>query len=147
MVKVGIVQGPNLNMLGGREPALYGSQTMEQLHSELVKAGEELGLEVVCYQSNHEGDLVDFIQQAKLEFSFLIINAGAYTHTSIAIRDALLAADIPAIEVHISNIHARESFRLQSYLSDIVKGQIVGLGVFGYRLALEAVAHFLNTGR
>lgn len=145
MHKVGIIQGPNLNMLGGREPSLYGSQNLQQLHQELVSYGQELKLQVECYQSNHEGELVEFIQQAKANFSYLIINAAAYTHTSIAIRDAILAAEIPAIEVHISNIHARESFRHHSLLSDIVKGQIVGLGVLGYKLALEAAAHYLNT--
>lgn len=146
MAKVGIVQGPNLNMLGSREPSLYGAQTLQQLHEELIALGEKLGLQVECYQSNHEGDLVDFIQQAKTRYDFLIINAAAYTHTSIALRDALLAAEIPAIEVHISNIYARESFRHHSYLSDIVKGQIVGLGTLGYKLALEAAAHYLIQG-
>lgn len=144
---MGIIQGPNLNMLGGREPSLYGSQNLEQLHQELISYGEKLMLQVECFQSNHEGELVELIQQAKANFSYLIINAAAYTHTSIAIRDALLAAEIPTIEVHISNIYARESFRHHSLLADIVKGQIVGLGVLGYRLALEAAAHYLNTGR
>jgi len=132
-------------MLGGREPSLYGSQNLQELHQELVSYGQELKLQVECYQSNHEGELVEFIQQAKANFSYLIINAAAYTHTSIAIRDAILATEIPVIEVHISNIYARESFRHHSLLSDIVKGQIVGLGVLGYKLALEAAAHYLNT--
>mgnify|MGYP001402982841 CR=1 FL=1 len=144
MYKVGVIQGPNLNMLGEREPSLYGTMSLQQLHEELVKEGEKLGLEVVCFQCNHEGALVDYIQQAKGRFSFLIINAGAYTHTSIAIRDALLAVKIPAIEVHISNIYAREEFRHKSYLSDIVIGQICGLGVLGYKLALEAAAEYFK---
>lgn len=144
MFKVGIVQGPNLNMLGLREPALYGSQSLEKLHQDLVCAGEKIGLEVICFQSNHEGDLVDFIQKARGQYDYLIINAAAYTHTSIAIRDALLTAEVPTIELHISNIYAREGFRHKSLLSDIVEGQIVGLGVLGYRLALEAAADYLQ---
>ena len=131
MAKIAVIQGPNLNMLGSREPGIYGSLSLEQLHQDLTVEGKRLGLEVQCYQSNLEGELVSFIQQAKDSFDFLIINAGAYTHTSIALRDALLAVKVPAIEVHISNIFAREEFRHQSYLSDIVIGQIVGLGVFG----------------
>ena len=117
MVKVGIVQGPNLNMLGVREPQLYGQQSLEELHRDLIAYGERLNLDVVCYQSNHEGELVEFIQQARGKFAYLLINAAAYTHTSIAIRDALLASEVPAIEIHLSNIYAREDFRHKSMLS------------------------------
>ncbi|MFY9175057.1 MAG: type II 3-dehydroquinate dehydratase [Peptococcia bacterium] len=144
MVKVGIVQGPNLNMLGVREPQLYGQQSLEELHRDLIAYGERLNLDVVCYQSNHEGELVEFIQQARGKFAYLLINAAAYTHTSIAIRDALLASEVPAIEIHLSNIYAREDFRHKSMLSDIVQGQICGLGTLGYKLALEAVAELLK---
>ncbi len=142
--KVRIIQGPNLNLLGTREPDVYGQETLESLHEELIQAGKRLKLEVECYQSNHEGDLVDCIQKSAHDCSYIIINAAAYTHTSVAIRDALLAVKIPAIEVHISNIYARETFRHKSLLADIVQGQICGLGRLGYHFALEAAAHYLK---
>lgn len=144
--KVRIIQGPNLNLLGTREPDVYGKVTLESLHEELIQAGKKLNLEVECYQSNHEGEIIDYIQKSACDCSYLIINAAAYTHTSVAIRDALLAVGIPVIEVHISNIYARESFRHKSLLADIVQGQICGLGCWGYHFALEAAAHYLTEG-
>lgn len=141
MPKVLLINGPNLNLLGTREPERYGSTTLPQIEATSRQQALELGLEFICYQANGEGELIDRIQQAKREnVSFIIINPGAYTHTSIALRDALLAVSIPFIEVHLSNIHAREAFRHHSYLSDIAHGVIVGLGALGYRLALEAAA-------
>jgi 3-dehydroquinate dehydratase-2 len=134
-----VVNGPNLNMLGTREPALYGSTTLQAIVNDLettASAGEP-ALAVVAFQSNYEGAIVDFLQENARPAAGLIINAGAFTHYSYAIRDALVNAGLPTVEVHITNIHARESFRHHSVISDIVAGQIVGLGVAGYRLALE----------
>lgn len=146
MKTVSVIQGPNLNLLGVREKGIYGETTLEQLHHDLAAAAQELGLVLEFFQSNHEGEICERIQQAKGRVDYLIINAAAYTHTSVAIRDALLAVGIPALEVHISNIYARESFRHKSLLSDIVQGQITGLGLYGYHLALRAAAHFLKQG-
>lgn len=146
MSKVYIIHGPNLNLLGSREPLLYGKITLEELNKQLINYGQKLGLEVETFQSNHEGALVEKIQQAA-SYDYLVINAAAYTHTSIAIRDALLAIKIPAVEVHISNIYQREDFRQQSLLANVVQGQIIGLGVLGYRLALDAAAYFLQGGK
>jgi 3-dehydroquinate dehydratase-2 len=143
MYKVCVLHGPNLNMLGYREPSFYGDISLGKLNRQLIAYGEQLGLEVQTFQSNHEGVLVDKIHQS-LDCDYLIINAAAYTHTSIAIRDALLAVKIPALEVHISNVYKREEYRQHSLLADVVQGQIVGLGVLGYRLALEAAACFLK---
>ncbi|MDD2212731.1 MAG: type II 3-dehydroquinate dehydratase [Clostridia bacterium] len=146
MSKVCIIHGPNLNLLGSREPLVYGKITLEELNKQLISYGQKLGLEVETFQSNHEGALVEKIQQAA-SYDYLVINAAAYTHTSIAIRDALLAIKIPAVEVHISNIYQREDFRQQSLLANVVQGQIIGLGVLGYRLALDAAAYFLQGGK
>ncbi|HHY06743.1 MAG TPA: type II 3-dehydroquinate dehydratase [Clostridia bacterium] len=145
MFKVCIIHGPNLNLLGSREPLIYGKLTFEELNEQLISYGQKLGLDVKIFQSNHEGALVEKIQEAT-GYDYLIINVAAYTHTSIAIRDALLATKIPAIEVHISNLAQREAFRQHSLLADVVQGQIMGLGVFGYRLALDAVFHYLQGG-
>ena len=141
-----VIQGPNLNMLGEREPSRYGVVTLEQLHTDLVKFGGELGLQVECFQSNHEGELVEQIHKAKGRADYIIINAAAYTHTSVAIRDALLAVGIKTIEVHISNIYGREEFRHKSLIADVVQGQITGLGSFGYYLALRAAAFYTGQG-
>jgi len=146
MANIYVIQGPNLNLLGKRETSIYGIQSLEDLHRDLIKRGEELGLFVECFQSNHEGEIVDIIQQAREKADYIIINPAAYTHTSVAVRDALLAAAVPAIEVHISNIYARESFRKESLIADVVRGQIAGLGILGYYLALRAVYHFLAEG-
>lgn len=146
MPRVYVIQGPNLNMLGTREPSKYGTVTLDELHGRLREHGQEMGLEVECSQSNHEGEIVEKIQEAYGKADFLVINAAAYTHTSVALRDALLAVAIPAIEVHITNIYTREAFRHKSLLSDVVVGQISGLGTLGYFLALEAAAHFIRQG-
>ena len=138
--KILIVNGPNLNMLGTREPEIYGSQTLAELDAACKAAGAALGLEVDCVQTNHEGEMVTLIQQSGKQYRGLIVNAGAYTHTSIALMDALLALTIPVIEVHLSNIFRREEFRHQSYISKAAKGVICGLGSHGYKLALQALA-------
>ncbi|HXV73182.1 MAG TPA: type II 3-dehydroquinate dehydratase [Sphingomonadales bacterium] len=135
-----VLNGPNLNRLGAREPTVYGEATLRQIEQALAARAKALGLTLVCRQSNHEGDLVDWIQEAGEKGSGLIINPGGYSHTSVAVRDALAGVSIPAIEVHISNIHARETFRQTSLMSSVVTGVICGLGTKGYELALEAVA-------
>lgn len=135
-----IVHGPNLNMLGLREPEIYGRTRLEEIDAQLVTLGKQWGLKVSTFQSNSEGLLVDTIQAAMGKVSGLIINPAAYTHTSIAIRDALLMLAVPVIEIHLSNVHRREAFRQRSLLADVVTGQIVGLGVNGYYLALRALA-------
>lgn len=140
-----LLNGPNLNMLGTRQPAIYGSETLADVEAACVARGQELGLAVECRQSNHEGELVDLIQQARGVKAGLIVNAGAYTHTSVAIADAVLAAEIPFIEVHLSNIHAREAFRHRSYLSPIASGVICGFGTHSYILALDAMARILES--
>ncbi len=129
-----LINGPNLNLLGSREPSVYGSATLAQVEAGVTAQLQAAGLEAVCFQSNSEGALVDFIQQHS-QAAFAIVNAGALTHTSIAFRDALKGTAIPFVEVHISNVHAREDFRHRSYLSDIASGIIVGCGVMGYELA------------
>jgi len=136
-----ILHGPNLNLLGRREPEIYGSQTLEQIDQRLAEVGAELDVQVAAWQSNHEGALVDRIQAAGQDGTdFIIVNAGAYTHTSVAIRDALAGVGIPFIEVHLSNVHKRESFRHHSYLSPIAVGVVVGLGADGYESALRYAA-------
>ncbi|WP_028783182.1 type II 3-dehydroquinate dehydratase [Thalassobacillus devorans] len=139
MTRLLVLNGPNLNLLGKREPGIYGKGSLKDA-VELVKtAAEEHGAEAESYQSNHEGDLVDAIQQAEGKYDGIIFNPAAYTHTSIALRDAISAIDIPVIEVHISNVHQRESFRHHSMLASVCKGQVVGLGLSGYRLAALAL--------
>lgn len=140
MAKVMVIHGPNLNMLGRRETSIYGDMDYDTLNDELKKKGERLGLSVLIRQSNHEGELVDIIQKAPEEADVIVINPGAYTHTSVAIRDALLAASLPVIEVHMSNIHKREPFRHHSYVSDIAVGSITGFGPDSYMMALDAAA-------
>ena len=141
-----LLNGPNLNLLGTREPGIYGAQTLADIETGLARDAEQLGHRLSCFQSNQEGVLVDRIQQARLDgVNFILINAGAFTHTSIALRDALAAVAIPFIEVHISNVYARESFRHHSHLSAIAVGCIVGLGTLGYRLALQAAHERLTT--
>ncbi len=139
MKSILVIHGPNLNRLGRREPEIYGRHTLADIDAELVQAGNALGVDVQTFQSNHEGELVDRIQQAAEEVDGLIINPAAYTHTSVALRDALLMLDIPVIEVHLSNIYRREAFRHHSMTAPAATGQIAGLGKNGYLLALEAL--------
>jgi len=135
-----LLNGPNLNLLGTREPAIYGAASLADIESSLTRRAAELGHELACFQRNQEGLLIDRIHAAKAEgVAFIIANLGAFTHTSIALRDALLGVAIPFVEVHLSNVHAREAFRHHSYFSDIAAGVIVGLGPIGYDLALQAV--------
>jgi 3-dehydroquinate dehydratase II len=138
-----IISGPNLNMLGTRQPEIYGSVTLEQIHARLRERAQELGVSVECFQSNHEGVLIDFIQAHAEKSAGIIINAGAFTHYSIALRDALAAVHVPIIEVHLSNIYAREEFRQHSLIAAISRGHIVGLGWRGYLLALEALTELV----
>lgn len=138
-----VIHGPNLNMLGKREPELYGKTTLDEINASLEKLGRRLGLAVEAFQSNHEGAIVDRIQDAAVTQNGLIINPAAYTHTSIAIRDALLLLHIPVIEIHISNIYKREPFRHKSVISEVVTAQIAGFGVRGYSMALEALAKMI----
>ncbi len=138
MKKVLIINGPNLNLLGTREPEIYGKTTLKDIETELKNKAEKLNVEIECFQSNHEGEIVDKICGAKGKFDAVIINPAAYTHTSVAIRDAFAAVDIPAIEVHISNVYSREEFRHNSLIAPVVVGQIAGLGIHGYLLALES---------
>ncbi|SMC57243.1 type II 3-dehydroquinate dehydratase [Polynucleobacter kasalickyi] len=134
-----VLQGPNLNLLGLREPAVYGATTLQQIHDQLHQVAGQLHIQLETFQSNSEGALVDRIHAAKQNnVQFILINPGAYTHTSVAIRDALAGVAIPFIEVHLSNIYQRESFRHHSFLSDIAVGVICGLGAQGYELALQA---------
>jgi 3-dehydroquinate dehydratase II len=136
--RIWVIHGPNLNMLGEREPALYGSEKLAAIDKRLVEAGRSSGAQVECFQSNHEGELIERIQSAKRQgVATIILNPGGLTHTSVALRDALAAVAVPFIEVHLSNIHAREPFRRTSYFSDIAVGTICGLGSRGYDLALQ----------
>ena len=146
-MKVLLLNGPNLNLLGTREPAIYGATTLADVEAMCRTEGAALGLELAAFQSNHEGALVDRIHAAHDEgVRFVVINPGALTHTSVALRDALTGVAIPFIEVHISNVHKREAFRHHSYFSDVAEGVIVGLGTLGYRLALQAAAAKLQQG-
>ncbi|KAJ6145032.1 catabolic 3-dehydroquinase [Penicillium chermesinum] len=135
-----LMNGPNLNLLGTREPHIYGSTTLADVEVSARTQATELGVSIDTFQSNHEGAIVDRIQAARGNVDAIIINPGAYTHTSVAIRDALLGVEIPFIELHVSNVHAREPWRHHSYFSDKASGIIVGLGVYGYKVALEHVA-------
>jgi 3-dehydroquinate dehydratase II len=139
-----IINGPNLNMLGKRETDIYGTSTLDEINVDLKKLGEISGLLVETFQSNHEGAIVDKIQQAIDRYSGLILNPAAFTHTSIAIRDALLLLDIPIIEVHISNIYKREPFRHTSMISDVSTSIIAGFGAYGYTMALQAIARMIH---
>lgn len=136
-----ILNGPNLNLLGIRQPEIYGARTLADIEADCQAAAERLGLVIDFRQSNHEGTLVDWIQEAGRVARGIVINPGAYTHTSVALRDAILGADKPTMEVHLSNIFARERFRRHSYISPVAAGVICGLGPVGYVLALEALAH------
>jgi 3-dehydroquinate dehydratase-2 len=140
-----IINGPNLNLLGEREPHLYGSETLEEINRALTAQARQAGFELTCFQSNHEGALIDAVQNARKTTVGLIINPGGFGHTSVALRDAVSTYAHPAIEVHLSNIYQREGFRHHSYLSAVVTGVICGLGADGYRLALDALCKTLTT--
>lgn len=146
--RVLVVHGPNLNLLGAREPAIYGHTTLAAIDRRLAEVGAELGLVVHCFQSNHEGEILDRIQaEAAAGAEALVINPGGLTHTSVALRDCVAAVGLPAVEVHLSNIFAREPFRHRSYLSAVCRGTITGLGPLGYELALRACAALVRQGK
>jgi 3-dehydroquinate dehydratase-2 len=142
-----VLNGPNLNLLGSREPEVYGKESLEDVRARCERKAASLGFSIDFRQSNHEGELVAWIQEARLGAAGLIVNAGAFTHTSIAMLDALLACSVPAIEVHLSNIFTREPFRHQSYISKGVKGVICGFGPLSYELAIEALAATIAAAR
>ena len=139
-----LINGPNLNLLGSREPEIYGNQTLDQVEKELIQLAEQNSFRLKCFQSNHEGELVDKIQASIGVINGILINAGAFTHTSISIRDALVGSNIPFIELHISNIFKREDFRKESYLTDKALGIISGFGINSYFLALDAIITHLR---
>ena len=138
-MRILVVNGPNLNLLGTREPEKYGSKTLEQINKEVEQFANEKGDDVDFFQSNIEGEIVSIIQSAKDKYEGIIINPAAYTHTSVAIRDALLAVKLPAIEVHLSNVYSREDFRQTTYTAGVCIGQIAGMGDYGYKLAILAL--------
>lgn len=140
--RVLVLNGPNLNLLGTREPDVYGAATLADIEAMVERRAAELGLEVVFRQSNHEGQLIDWLHEARQTCAGVIFNPGAYTHTSVALHDAIKAIEIPVVEVHLSNPHAREPFRHRSYVSPVARGVIQGFGPHGYVLALEAAAQF-----
>lgn len=142
MAKILVIHGPNLNLLGQREIDIYGTATLESINNKLTKLAESNKMHCNCFQSNHEGVIVDQLQQAQGDYDFIIINPAAYTHTSVAIRDALLSINIPFIETHLSNPYNRELFRHHSYLSDIAYGIISGMGVKSYELAMHAAIDY-----
>ena len=144
MMKILIINGPNLNLLGKREPEIYGAETLDDINRALVAVASGIGVTLEFFQSNSEGDLVDAIQGAAGVFNGIIINPAAYTHTSIAIRDAISAVAIPTVEVHLSNVYSREEFRHKSFIAPVAVGQIAGFGSAGYRLALEGLAGYLK---
>lgn len=139
-----VLHGPNLNLLGEREPGVYGTSTLDDINAYIRKVAIERGIDVDIRQSNSEGELVTWIQESRQRYDALIINPAGYTHTSIALRDAIIAAGIPTIEVHLSNIYKREDFRHHSFIAGVAVGQIAGFGPTGYRLAIEGVLEFLD---
>lgn len=147
MIRVLVLHGPNLNLLGSREPEVYGRETLTDITARLVEAGRALSVEVDSFQSNHEGALIDRIHAAAGAAEAIIINPGAFTHTSVALRDALLGVELPFVEVHLSNVFKREPFRHHSYFSDVAVGVISGLGSAGYEAALRFLAHTLSAKR
>jgi len=138
-MKILVLHGPNLNLLGTREPGVYGSLTMEDINTRLIELGKTLGAEVTCQQSNHEGVLIDALHDARTWAAGVVFNPGAYTHTSVALRDAVAAIGIPVVEVHLSNVYAREEFRHKSLLSAVCKGKISGFGWMSYALGMRAL--------
>lgn len=144
MSSILILNGPNLNLLGTRQPEVYGKTTLQDIENMCVSHGKSLGVSVNCIQSNHEGALVDAIHAAKGQHDGIVLNAGAYTHTSIALMDAISSVALPVIELHLSNIHARESFRHKSFIAPVAVGQICGFGALGYRLAIDAMLNHIG---
>ena len=142
--KILVLNGPNLNLLGKRQPEIYGKLTLEQIDQKVRALAQELAVEIEIRQSNHEGELVSWIQEAPKQFGAIVINPAAYTHTSIAMRDAITAAGIPTIEIHLSNIHKREPFRHHSYIAEVAVGQIAGFGVNSYLLGIRAAAELIQ---
>ncbi len=140
-MKILFLNGPNLNLLGQREPEIYGRTTLSDIEAKARQRAQKLGVEIDFRQSNLEGELVSWIQQAKGKFDVIVLNAAAYTHTSIALRDAIVAAAVPTIEIHLSNVHAREEFRHKSLIAPVCRGQIAGFGANSYLLALEAAVN------
>ena len=144
-MKILIINGVNMNMLGFREPEKYGSMTLKDLEKDLYTYSFKLGVDIETFQSNFEGEIVEKIQSAKDNFDGIVINAGAYTHTSVAIRDAISAVELPVVEVHMTNIYKREEFRHHSYLAPVCIGQISGFGVNSYKLGLNAIVNFIKS--
>ena len=142
--KILVLNGPNLNLLGKRQPEIYGKLTLEQIDQKVRALAQELAVEIELRQSNHEGELVSWIQEAPKQFGAIVINPAAYTHTSIAMRDAITAAGIPTIEIHLSNIHKREPFRHHSHIAEVAVGQIAGFGVNSYLLGIRAAAELIQ---
>ena len=143
-MKILVLHGPNLNLLGTREPEVYGSMRLYDINTALAELGKELGVELKCFQSNHDGALIDELQEARSWADGVLFNPGGYTHTSVALRDAIAAIGIPVIEVHLSNVYAREEFRHHSMISAVCKGKIVGLGWRSYTLGLRALSEILS---
>lgn len=143
-ISILILNGPNLNLLGTRQPEVYGSTTLADVEAMCAEKARSLGVEIDFRQSNHEGTLVDWIHEAKGKHDGIVINAGAYTHTSVALLDAIASVELPVAEVHISNIHKREEFRHLSYISKVALGMICGFGPYGYVIAIDALAHHLS---
>jgi len=142
-----VLNGPNLNLLGSRQPEVYGRMSLADIEALCTRTGADLGLQVSCRQSNHEGELIDAVHAARAAHDGIVLNAGAYTHTSIALRDAIAAVELPVVEVHLSNIHAREAFRHTSMIAPVALGQIAGFGAESYALALRALAVHLGGGQ
>ncbi|MFP4274256.1 MAG: type II 3-dehydroquinate dehydratase [Paracoccaceae bacterium] len=142
-----VLNGPNLNLLGQRQPDIYGRTTLQDIEAACAAHAESLGLALECAQSNHEGALIDLIHQARGRHDGIVLNAGAYTHSSIALRDAIVAAELPTVEVHLSNIHAREPFRHVSHIAPVALGQIAGFGAAGYILAIDALRAHWDSAR
>ena len=143
-MKILLLNGPNLNLLGTREPEKYGNTTLADIEQTLKTEAKSKEVEIDCYQSNHEGDLVDKIQQATNNYDGIILNAGGYTHTSISIRDAISSVQVPVVEIHLTNIHAREEFRHNSFIAPVCIGQICGFGAYSYILGLNAILNYLE---